>query len=67
LKTVGDETEVQVSESMEGVLAWRLSKLFHKILAKDMAKSFEFLKKACENQIYQEVPEFALSKQSVLP
>jgi hypothetical protein len=47
-RDIDGKTEVQVSESMQGLLAWMFKKSFNKTLKQDMVQSLELLKQACE-------------------
>ncbi|QMU28031.1 SRPBCC family protein [Adhaeribacter radiodurans] len=59
LTDLGETTEVQVSESMTGILAWLFRKMLTKTLAQDMAQSLEFLQAASEKQITKEKEQTA--------
>ncbi len=51
-RAVGEQTEVEVSESMEGLLAGLFRKWFNKTLARDMTRSLLLLQEACEKEVY---------------
>ncbi|PSR56752.1 polyketide cyclase/dehydrase [Adhaeribacter arboris] len=55
-KAVGEHTQVEVSESMEGLLASLLQNWFNKTLERDMAKSLMLLKEACEKEVDSLLP-----------